>query len=168
MTGVIGNIGQSAYTAANTFMCSLAAQRRKRGLSGSAIDIGVIIGAGYVTREVNHAGQENLRKGGYMWMSEGDFHQIFAEAVLAGKGESTSDLQISTGLRHANQSDAYLPIWFNNPKFANFVRHQTLEDKQESDKASSVPIKTRLLEAKRLEDVVQIVRGQPLSRLQIV
>ena len=55
-------------------MCALARQRRNRGLAGSVINIGVIIGAGYVTREVTNADQKNLRKGGYMWMYEATFH----------------------------------------------------------------------------------------------
>lgn len=36
---VSGNMGQTAYAAANAFMCSLAAGRRMRGLAGSAINM---------------------------------------------------------------------------------------------------------------------------------
>lgn len=32
---VVGNLGQANYAAANMFMCAMAANRRKRGLTGS-------------------------------------------------------------------------------------------------------------------------------------
>lgn len=43
---IIGNTGQANYAGANTFMASLAAQRRKRGLAATALNVGAIIGAG--------------------------------------------------------------------------------------------------------------------------
>ena len=49
---VTGNAGQSIYGAANAFMASLASQRRRRGLAASVINIGAILGAGYVSREL--------------------------------------------------------------------------------------------------------------------
>ena len=104
MVAVVGNLGQPNYNAANTFMSSLEAQRRKRGLAASVINIGAIIGVGFITREVSQANQDNLRKGGYMWLSEQDFHQIFAEAVLAGRPE------ISTGLRYVEANEPYKTI----------------------------------------------------------
>lgn len=164
MTAVIGNMGQANYTAANTFMCSLAAQRRKRGLAASVINIGVIIGVGYVTREVSQADQKNLRKGGYMWMSERDFHQIFAEAVLAGRPESGLELEISTGLRSVTANAAYLPIWYNNPKFANFVVQEAAPELQENNGRAGVSIKSRLLAATSLDEVFEILKGNVQDR----
>lgn len=160
MTGVIRNMGQSNYTAANTFMCSLAAQRRKRGLTASVINIGVIIGVGYVTREVSQADQKNLRKGGYLWMSERDFDQIFAEAVLAGHPDSGLELEISTGLRSVTANEPYLPLWYNNPKFANFVVQETAADPNETSTKAGVPIKSRLLAATSPDEVFEVLKGK--------
>lgn len=159
MTGVIGNMGQSNYTAASTFMCSLAAQRRKRGLAASVINIGVVIGVGYVTREVSQADQKNLRKGGYMWMSERDFHQIFAEAVLASRPGSGVELEISTGLRRVTTSAPYLPIWYNNPKFARFVIEESAQLSQQSTVRAAISIKTQLLATTNREEVYEILEG---------
>jgi hybrid polyketide synthase/nonribosomal peptide synthetase ACE1 len=39
LASVSGNIGQTAYAAANAFMCSLIAGRRMRGLAGSALNM---------------------------------------------------------------------------------------------------------------------------------
>lgn len=161
MTEVVGNIGQSNYTAANAFMVSLAAQRRKRGLAASIINIGVIIGVGYVTREASQAGQENLHKGGYMWMSEQAFHQIFAEAVIAGRKDSGVDAEISTGLRHINVSEENKPIWFDNPRFSHHVLTASAGDADQSSSGNAaVPLKVQLQEARTQEEVFQIVKGK--------
>ena len=50
ITGVLGSPGQANYAAANTFMCGLAAQRRKRGLAATAINLGAIVGVGMMER----------------------------------------------------------------------------------------------------------------------
>ncbi|KAA6407229.1 MAG: hypothetical protein FRX48_09031 [Lasallia pustulata] len=166
MTGVIGNMGQANYTAANTFMCSLAAQRRKRGLAASVINIGVVIGVGYVTREVSQANQKNLRKGGYMWMSERDLHQIFAEAVLASRPESGLELEISTGLQRVTTSAPYLPIWYNNPKFARFVTDELAAVSEQSPARAGFSIKSQLLATTTREEVYKILEETFLSKLQ--
>ncbi|KAK7946268.1 uncharacterized protein PG986_010589 [Apiospora aurea] len=93
----IGSPGQSAYVAANAFMISLAEQRRSRGLAASAINIGPIIGAGYITQ--NQITSMSAKSLGMVHMSESDFHQLFAEAVVAGRPGSDSPVEIITGTR---------------------------------------------------------------------
>lgn len=44
LTAIIGNTGQSNYTAANGFMTGLAVQRVARGVAGTSIDIGQLAG----------------------------------------------------------------------------------------------------------------------------
>jgi hybrid polyketide synthase/nonribosomal peptide synthetase ACE1 len=78
MAYVTGNQGQSIYAAANAYMAALAAQRRKCGLAGSVINIGAIVGNGYVTRQLNDEQRDYLAHMGNVFMSEQDFHQIFA------------------------------------------------------------------------------------------
>ncbi|KAL4962938.1 beta-ketoacyl reductase [Aspergillus stella-maris] len=148
-TCVTGNIGQSNYVAANMFMASLAASRRSRGLAGSVVHIGAIMGVGYVTRETSEALQVNLLKNGNTWMSEGDFHGIFAEGIVAGypapaadglqdtssksKSESHSSAassgwesgEVITGLRQYEASDESRPLWTFNPQFAHLVRESS-------------------------------------------
>ncbi|PYI16870.1 beta-ketoacyl synthase domain-containing protein [Aspergillus violaceofuscus CBS 115571] len=168
MTAVIGNMGQANYTAANAFMCALAAQRRKRGLYASVVNIGVIIGAGYVTREVSQADQKNLRKGGYMWMSETDFHQMFAEAIEAGRSTTLSEPEISTGLRQVPADAPYLPIWSENPKFSRFILRASGEDSQrDAAKAGGISIKDRLQLACTLEDARNIIADTFAAKLRL-
>lgn len=109
------------------------------------INIGVVIGVGYVTREVSHADQRNLRKDGYMWMSERDFHQIFAEAVLASRPESGLALEISTGLQCVTTTVPYLLIWYKNPKFTRFIIEESAAVFQQSTVRAGVSTKSQLL-----------------------
>lgn len=160
MASVVGNMGQSNYTAANMFMATLAAQRRARGLCASTINIGVIIGLGYVTREADQASQDNMYTSGYMFMSEQTFHQIFAEAVIAGQSRSRASPEISTGLRHVSSTDERQPIWANNPRFSHYISRVAAGGSRDNDSGRGVPLSTQLKEATSEERVFQIVLGE--------
>lgn len=160
MTGVLGNMGQANYTTANTFMSSLAARRRSRGLAASVVNVGVIIGAGYVTREVSNMNEKRLDRGGMMWMSESDFHQMFAEAVKSGRDESLDEPEISTGLRHIRSDAEDLPTWHNNPRFSRFVVEETATESTQGTEKSGMSIKGRLEAAETTADVYEVIKGK--------
>jgi acyl transferase domain-containing protein/NAD(P)-dependent dehydrogenase (short-subunit alcohol dehydrogenase family)/acyl carrier protein len=50
MVAVMGNLGQSSYSAANSFMDALARHRRSRGLPGLSVNWGSLAEAGFVAR----------------------------------------------------------------------------------------------------------------------
>lgn len=158
-TCVTGNLGQSNYAAANMFMAGLAAQRRKRGLAGSVINIGAIIGVGYVTRETSQALQNNLLKSGHVWMSEQDFHTIFAEAILAGSPDLGYNPEIITGLRIFDATDEQRPLWSYNPKFQHLVIQNEAVNGDTTDLKHGVPVKAQLLEATSREQLYDVLKG---------
>ncbi|GKT67261.1 beta-ketoacyl synthase domain-containing protein [Colletotrichum tofieldiae] len=49
--GQEGYPDQAGYTTANLFTGGMAQQRRKRGLPASVVELGLIMGTGYITRE---------------------------------------------------------------------------------------------------------------------
>ena len=51
-------------------MAGLAAQRRMRGLTASVLDIGMLVGIGYIRTTGGKEVYDNLRKQGYMAMAE--------------------------------------------------------------------------------------------------
>jgi hybrid polyketide synthase/nonribosomal peptide synthetase ACE1 len=161
---VTGNIGQANYAAANMFMASIAANRKRRGLAGSVININAIMGAGYVTRETSEALQRHVLTSGHMWMSEGDLHTAFGEAILAGSPGSDADAEITCGLRLINVTDDHRPVWSYNPRFQHLVLP---EQKSSSDAATSskrVPLKQQLQEARTNDEVYEIV----ISELSLI
>lgn len=166
MACVTGNPGQSAYAAANMFMSGLAVQRRQRGLNASVVHIGAIFGNGYVTRELTLAQQEFLRKVGNMWLSEQDFRQLFAEAVLAGQPENAGSPELSTGMMMIDNSDESRKniTWFDNPMFQHCIKQsQESELGSQAAKGRAVPVKTQLLEAINPAEVYEIVHGTKIG-----
>ncbi|KAK3385176.1 hypothetical protein B0H63DRAFT_432919 [Podospora didyma] len=163
---VTGNAGQSIYGAANAFMASLAAQRRRRGLAASVINIGAILGTGYVSRELSQQQQEYLRKVGHVWMSEQDAHEIFAEGVLASSPGSTDAAEFETGFRTDKNRVKDLeaePPMFQHLRLSNEVNN--VDDGKSSK--HTVKTKARLLEATDHAQVFEILKEGFLLKLQI-
>ncbi|RDW61769.1 uncharacterized protein DSM5745_10441 [Aspergillus mulundensis] len=178
-TCITGNIGQSNYAAANMFMASMAANRRRRGLAGSVIHIGAIMGVGYVTRETTEALQRNLQKSGHVWMSEGDFHAVFAEGILAGYPETHADFggghgwengEIICGLRLTETTDEQRPLWTYNPQFHHLVQSASNTSSSDEDSALNkhISLKSQLQDVRTSEQLFDIVKNSFLRKLRIL
>lgn len=165
---VFGNSGQSNYTAANMFMTSLAANRQKRGQVASVIDIGAIVGAGYFDRELTQGRREELKRMGYMWMSERDFHQIFAEAVVAGLPENGQVPEIVTGLRTVRADQPDDSFWFHNAKFQHCIKMVGSSESEESSLRSNLSTKARIQEAVTADELDAILTDAFASKLQMM
>lgn len=156
---LFGNPGQANYCAANAYVCSLAAQRRKRGLAATALNIGAISGVGYMEREDRKALDLTIAKMALMRLSEEDVHQLIAEAIEAGHPDSQDGPEISTGLLGVQAESPEAPVWASNPIFSGFV-----VDRAESDEgrkqgvAESLPDRLKACETR--QDLQQIVKGK--------
>ncbi|KAJ5747124.1 uncharacterized protein N7511_008820 [Penicillium nucicola] len=162
MAAMTGNPGQVAYNAANMFMASLAAQRRKRGLAGHAINIGAIVGNGYVTRELNMGQQSYLYRVGHSWMSEQDFHEVFAEGVISCL-ERVGAAELCCGLRI---DDDESKSWISNPMFQHLVFKSSSLVISDKKGKSGMLIKTRLFEATSMQEVMEILIDGFILKLQ--
>ncbi|KAI6472412.1 putative Hybrid PKS-NRPS biosynthetic cluster [Pyricularia oryzae] len=184
IASVVGNPGQSAYAAANMFMSGLATQRRKRGLNASAVAIGAIFGNGYVTRELTLAQQEYLKKVGNRWLSEQDFHTLFAEAVYAGQSHRGKNHEFATGLMTIQDGDevGQRVTWFKNPMFQHSVMtggnqgqaaetgksHRRVQTKVLlQDAVSSEDVREIIYDAfaLKLQEALQVEKGRPVGNL---
>ncbi|TDZ13320.1 Polyketide synthase-nonribosomal peptide synthetase [Colletotrichum orbiculare MAFF 240422] len=135
LTAVTGNPGQSNYSAANLFMAGLAGARRRRGLAATVMHVGAILGVGYVSEKTDASKTNFSRTSGYTLTSERDFHQHFAEAVVAGRRargwESAASgrlcgygpLEIAMGLQKESANPEKKPFWFGNPTISHFIRN---------------------------------------------
>ncbi|PYH90895.1 KR-domain-containing protein [Aspergillus ellipticus CBS 707.79] len=123
LASIVGNRGQSNYVAANLFMATVAAQRRARGLAASVFHIGMVLGVGYVSATGIY--ESTLRQYNYMPISEDEFRDMFATAVVVGRAGSGHVPEVITGLsRHSLRSEVQKPFWFENLRFG----HHTLEE----------------------------------------
>ncbi|KAL4936458.1 hypothetical protein BDV06DRAFT_233408 [Aspergillus oleicola] len=161
---VVGNRGQSNYAAANLYMVGLANNRRKRGLAASVIDIGMVLGVGYITD--NGIYESVLKKHNLMPISESEFHNMFAEAVIAGRPGSGKNIQLTTGLHRASRSEGEdQPFWSNNPRFSHFVKEEDAETVDPQSSAQIVPVRQLLQAASTPEEHEQILEESFLSKL---
>lgn len=157
LTSVVGNSGQSNYTAANMFMVALAEQRRRRGVAGSAIAISSLIGIGYVERSSDFDA-EYFAKIGYRNISEPDLHQLFAEAILVGRPGCPDSSEITTGLEPFFPERNAKAQFFEDIRFNHFIKDR--QDGQDlGSKGSILSIRMQLAEATTKDDAATIIKG---------
>lgn len=118
IASVVGSKGQSNYGAANLFMHGLARQRRNRGMAASVMDIAMLLGVGYVARSLDQY-ESQMKQYSYMAISEPEFHNIFAAAIVSGKPGSGHSPEIITGV--GTDSDA---PWTRDPRFSHYVCYE--------------------------------------------
>lgn len=157
---VIGNSGQSNYSAANGYMASSVGQRRAQGLAGSVMHIGAITGAGYITRAGQIKSGDLAAIGSYP-LSAADFYQLFGEAVLASPPHSECKPEIVTGLRIIDPEIDDRAIWRSNPKFSHFWKIEGHMRSNGDTKRSMAPVKVQLAEAKTKAQAREIIQGMP-------
>jgi hybrid polyketide synthase / nonribosomal peptide synthetase ACE1 len=152
-----GNAGQSAYAAANGFMASLASNRRSRGLAGSVINIGPIIGNGYIARELTEAKKMVLYNAGFSFMSEQDFFEIFAQGVLASRPGTSAAFELTTGLRIDETDD--FRNWASNPIFQHLTSKSRNPPHADAKDKRVASVKTKLLEVRNRTQISGIIQG---------
>jgi NAD(P)-dependent dehydrogenase (short-subunit alcohol dehydrogenase family) len=156
---VFGNHGQANYAAANSFLWGLAAQRRKRGLRAATVDIGAIIGAGYLERELRRELDAIVERYNMLRMSEEDWCQSICEAIDACRLESPHGPGLTTGLSEVPINAPKPLSWHTNPMFSVFVTSQgTIQEKQEVKEA--VAIEGQLRACQSAEDVFQVIERE--------
>lgn len=157
LASVVGNRGQSNYGAANLFMTSLAARRKRQGLAGSVLDIGMVLGIGYVSQTGVY--ESTLRKFNYMAISEQKFHVMFTEAIIAGRPDKRdSSAEIITGLHRVPESSDSADqgaFWAGNPRFSHYTARE--KGNSEQTATAAVALKKQLEEAEDLDEIVQVL-----------
>jgi amino acid adenylation domain-containing protein len=178
---VIGTPGQSNYHMANKFMSGLAADRRRRGLAGSVIDVGMISDTGYVTRQ-DPIVAKKLRSMCVLALCESEVHTMFAEGILAGRPGFASHSELIAGLAFSD-NEAERPFWAYEPRFGFYVRDKrdsaiesigpsVIEDLravlQSANDEETIFNKVREAFAHRLESLLQLPHGSAKMELPLV
>ncbi|KAI1298194.1 hypothetical protein F5Y03DRAFT_386702 [Xylaria venustula] len=165
---VIGNVGQANYAAANMGMVGVAARRRKRGLRSSVVNVGAIIGVGYITQSDRQL-DATVAKTAMMHLSEQDFHQIFAECMEAGHLDNPNGPEISTGLLPITLGSTDVPAWYSDPKFSRFLVHQLSADSHsinKKGKTSAVSLQEILQACQSRQDVLGVIKEAYSAQLR--
>ncbi|KAI1423496.1 putative polyketide synthase [Xylaria sp. FL1777] len=170
INSVIGNAGQANYAAANTFMCGLAAHRRKRGLRSAAVNIGAIIGAGYVARQSLKEQDSIVERYLLQRLSEEDWCQAISEAIEACRRDSPHGPELTLGLTEVSLEAAYAPNapnWCTNPRFSAFVTAQeTIVDEKQDDVALALGEQLRQCQSE--QEAYRVIEGAFAAQLRVV
>ncbi|KAK3937796.1 hypothetical protein QBC46DRAFT_318963 [Diplogelasinospora grovesii] len=162
-----GHAGQSNYAAANMYMNGLAASRRRRGLPGSVLNIGVIYGLGFLHREKDDLYQ-GLEREGYPPISERDLHHMFLEAIVAGRPDHKYPVHdITTGLRRY-PADRPTLHWHQDPRFSHYTREEADVDETIAGGGPKQSIKELLDAAGDRTEIVNVLVSAFASHLKAI
>ncbi|KAI1102905.1 putative polyketide synthase [Jackrogersella minutella] len=159
-----GNIGQSSYASANGYMAGTMEARRRRGLAGSVMNLAGIYGIGYITRREATL-MDRLEKMGYSNISEWDYLQFFAEAVLAGNADAPADTcwDISSAVKPGDPDAENPPPWLEVPRFSYFrkVKARTAG----GEDGGAVSVRSQLKDQTTMEGVKTVLLAGLIATL---
>ncbi|KAK0707635.1 polyketide synthase [Lasiosphaeris hirsuta] len=110
--GAVGNRGQAAYSAANTFLNALVQHRVAQGLPASSLDLTAVSDSGYLAEDLEKAA-EVARNLGSDSICEAEVLALLG-AAINGKMASTCNNHTITGMRI---TAAMRPFWTEDAKF---------------------------------------------------
>ncbi|PYH98773.1 ketoacyl-synt-domain-containing protein [Aspergillus ellipticus CBS 707.79] len=155
--GPLGNVGQTAYSAATGFMSALIQQRREQGLVGSIIHPGLIKGVGYFAR-ADRTRQDTIEKNtGTPHLTEQDLHELFAEGILAGRPDSGRNPEVIAGYKVIDPAENPNALWLRNPKAWSLVNPSTHSISRVSSSDDSISMKIQLESARSMDGVIEAI-----------
>lgn len=164
-----GHAGQSNYAAANMFMNGLAAERRRRGVAGSVLNIGVIYGLGLLARERRSDVYGGLERDGYPPISERDLHHMFVEAIEAGRPAPGQVADLTTGLSRYRVGDPNPLHWHRDRRFCHFtIRDDAQESRVQNDGDQKVSIQERVRLAPSAEAAAEILEVAMCRKMESI
>ncbi|TDZ29082.1 Reducing polyketide synthase hmp8 [Colletotrichum spinosum] len=171
VSGVVGNPGQAAYAAGNAYQDALAAFRRKQGLKGVAVDLGVM-------RDVGVLAEGNTESGVLgKWeeavgIPEPIFHALIKSIVHGEQQQDTGDVvpaQVVTGLGTADvwaAHDLPPPFYLADPRFGPMAMTTTAAAASSSsnDASAAVSLAAQLAGVASMAQAAEIVTEALVKR----
>ena len=150
--GIIGNKGQAAYSAANTFMNAFAQYRVGQGLPATSIDLAAVTDVGYLAQNTERK-EIVMGSMGSEGVNEVELHALIAAAISKEMSRSCSNHCI-TGLDIAPGSQA--PGWMLDAKFSQ-IRPSHLDKGARSTAKTS--LSQSLKQASSIQEAEALVYG---------
>lgn len=161
--GIVGNRGQAAYAAANTFLDAFCRHRQRLGLAASSIDLTAVADVGYLADSGADRQDEVLKNLGGESMNEAEVLALIGAAVMAcqsGSNGNNADIfpgHCLTGL-HLGEDPEKLPYYAADAKFSHLREALVaLHGSSGAVSGAQVSISTSLSRVKTPEEAVEII-----------
>ncbi|CAI7598063.1 unnamed protein product [Penicillium discolor] len=153
VAGIIGNRGQTAYSAANAFLDGFIEYRKSLGLPGTSIDLAAVSDVGYLADTDAQRRQEVMKNIGSQTIDESEVLALIA-ATLTGDLEQSCAGQCITGLRVDSLENNF---WVQDARFSVLYEatRGTLGSSSQSD-GPSVPLHITLSAASSKEEALKV------------
>ncbi|KAL8828179.1 MAG: hypothetical protein Q9191_002743, partial [Dirinaria sp. TL-2023a] len=159
-SGVLGNPGQTAYAASNSFLDSFAAYRQSLGLAACTIDIGIVENVGYVAENIDRRTEIGLAA--HDSLSECELHALIKAAI--DNPHNPIYQQTLTGFKLSPEKP--LPVWGSDPKFSHVLHDvQSMSACTETSTEGVVPVRQRLKAASSVASATEIIVGLLIKKL---
>ena len=161
-SGILGNLGQSAYTASNSFLDAFAQFRHGMQLPAYSIDLGLVNEVGYVFRNMpNNMSRDAIT---HNPIKERELHAQ-VKATIADKNPKSNYVQTITGVKL--DSTKSRPFWAIDLKMASILLTPsgTVND---SDDNSGPLISDMLNRCRSKDEAICIVCEALTARLCII
>jgi acyl carrier protein len=157
MAGIIGNRGQAAYAAANTYLDAFSQSQRGRELGFTAIDLAPLWDVGYLANDPENRKQVEATFG-KTYITEAELHSLLAFGVVAARDE-TANRHVITGMEvTVDQQNAF---WLSDSKFSKIVEEFKAQLAANPDLGNAATVKVSAAEiiqrASCVEDAVGAV-----------
>jgi hypothetical protein len=159
--GIIGNKGQAAYSAANTFMNAFAQYRVRQGLPATAIDLAAVSDVGYLAENTERK-EIVMGSMGSEGVNEVELHALIA-AAISGKMSSACSNHCITGLDI--DPGSLTPAWMLDSKFSR-IRPSDLDTAAKS--TAKVSLSQSFKQASSVGEAEALVYGGLVDKVSTI
>lgn len=167
VAGIAGSRGQGNYAAGNTFQDAFANYRAGQNLRATSIDLGMVVGVGYIAENENDLIGENLRLFGLMSIHEDELLALIG-AVISKGATASLPRQVVLGLGNGGlikEQGIDEPYWMTDAKFAHVRLIDAVYTLTSSENTVIAQLSTLLAEATTFADATKAICDSLLSKI---
>ncbi|CAG8978751.1 hypothetical protein HYALB_00011512 [Hymenoscyphus albidus] len=159
--GTVGNRGQAAYAAANTFLNAFCQYRNRLGLPASSIDLAAVSDVGYLAENASRAAEvaENL---GSETISESEVLALIA-AAITGRMQTTCRDHAITGLKVSPEDQD--PFWLDEARFSHLKSAAAALSAASDAPSANISLSAALKQAKSHEKALNVVMDGLITKV---